>query len=201
MTSDTCLLPLPWQHPCELLCTLWNIALQPACFVFTLGWKRLCQTLKTILSTKWAFYVLSTVQSISVGFAFLSGVLLPAHKASFLQSNIPRDCIGRTTAARMLCLVVFPQWLLVVKIPVSAWAIQLIFFFVAQHHTQQQEWENRVAFVRTLHFAELGWLIRFAHKGDVCFLRWGRSVMLRPFKGRDAAVAEEKPTTVFPCEL
>lgn len=56
---------------CSVHCE--TISLQPAHFVFTLGWKRLCQNIKTILFTKLT-YLLSEDESLHFSWFCISGI-------------------------------------------------------------------------------------------------------------------------------
>lgn len=116
-TSNTCPLTLLWQRPCELLCTLWNSSLQPAHFMFTLGWKRLCQNIKDhSLHGINILYLLSEDKSLHFSWFCISGFgvfffsswesYVETMKLFFFKVIYPyNDCLGKTTEMWMLCLV------------------------------------------------------------------------------------------------
>lgn len=146
----------------------------PAClFCVYSGLERLCQTLKTILSTELTFYLLSCNAVHFSGPICLLCFPLQSHSSNpiFLQNNIAYGCIGKTTEVWMLGLVSksdCPLWSLFS----DYWELKFQFqlepsFFVAQCCQQQNERGNCIAFVCSLHFVEVNLPVILHMKGLV----------------------------------
>lgn len=134
---------------CELLCTLWNIPLQPACFVFTLGWKKTLPNIKD-RSFHWVHVLSALRQCRTFQWPHTSALISsPESVLKFTELFSPKVIYHRTAlekplkceccaqwAGHILSSLVFNQWLLMVRPPVPVW---ILYFFVVQCCKQQNE--------------------------------------------------------------